>query len=172
MVKNCEFYHFVLICVFNILAIVKANSQSDLPWERSASAPCGVYNNDGLRTPWQPCNANTHKPDASANSESKFNIPCLGNEEIKKEIIDDGEVSYNNKLSTLEPNNISSKNYTSFCNESMSETNTTKLATSPERSKTNGRKLISQSQGVSRDEYRSTRHESKCKVSKSLLYLN
>ena len=151
---------------------MKGNSQSDLPWERSASAPCGVYNDDGMRTPWQHCNANTQKPDASANSESKFNLPCIGNGEIKKEIIDESEVTYGNKLSTLEPDNISSKNYTSFCNESMSETNTTKLATSPERSKTNGRKLISRSQGVSGDDYQSTRHELKCKVSKSLVYLN
>lgn len=143
-----------------------------MAWERSASAPCGAYNDESLRTPWQPFDVTAQKPDDNANSESKFNLPCLGNGEIKEEIIDEGEVSYNNKLPASESNNKSSKSYTSFCNESMTETNTTKPTTSSEGSRTNGRKLISPSQSVSTDKYKNTRHESKCKVSRSFfLYL-
>ena len=155
-----------------VLAIEETNIQSALPWERSASAPCGAYNDDGLRTPWQPFDVNAQKPDDNANSESKFNLPCLGNGEIKEEIIDESEGSYNNKLPTSISNNNSPKSYTSFCNESMPETNTTKPTTRSDGLRTNGRKLISPSQRVSTDEYKSTRHESKCKVSRSFYILS
>ena len=135
-----------------------------MAWERSASAPCGAYNDDGLRTPWQPFDASAQKPDDNANSEHKFNLPCLGNGEIKEEIIDETEVRYYNKLPVSETNNKSSKIYTSFCNESMTETNATKPTTTPDGSRTNGRKLISPSQSVSTDNYKTTRRESKYKV--------
>ena len=154
------------------LAIEETNIQSDLPWERSASAPCGAYNDDGLRTPWQPFDVNAQKPDDNANSESKFNLPCLGSGEIKEEIIDESEVSYNNKLPSSESNNKSPKSYKSFCNESMTETNTTKPTTRSDGSRTNGRKLISPLPSVSANKYKNTRHESKCKVSRSFYILN
>ena len=131
-------------------------------WERSSSAPCGAYNDDGLRTPWKNVDSNVEKSDTNINSEAKPNLPCLMNGKIKEEIIDDSDGSYKE---VTEPNNKSSTNYATYINESMSETNTN----SSDCSRTNGRKLISPSQRASLDRFRSTLRESKCKVSIYLL---
>ena len=82
------------------------------------------------------------------------------------------DYSYNNKLPSSESNNKSPKSYKSFCNESMTETNTTKPTTRSDGSRTNGRKLISPLPSVSANKYKNTRHESKCKVSRSFYILN
>ena len=147
-----------------------------MAWERSSSAPCGAYSKDGLRTPWQqPCEGqNSQKTDAAqTNCESRLNLACLNNGEIKEEFIDDdaseekSSTLNDNKVQTTmsESNNKSSTNYASYSNESMpDETNTTTTTLSGAVSRTNGRKLISPSQRVSRDRFTKSPHETNTKV--------
>ena len=129
-----------------------------------------------MRTLWQPCEGqNDPKSDAQLNSESRLNVPCLNNGEIKEEFIDDdgseekGSCYNNNSVPTTinEANNKSSANCASYSNESMpDETNTKTISSSSGAvSRTNGRNRISQSQRVSRDRFSKTPHETNCKVS-------
>ena len=159
----------------NITGSEGHNVNSQMAWERSASAPCGVYSNDGLRTQWpQPCEGQTsQKADAAQiNSESRLNLPCLNNGEIKEEFIDDDASEEkrsslnNNKVQTTisEANNKSSTNYASYSNESMPDETNTTTTLSGAVSRTNGRKLISPSQHVSGDRFSKAPHETNTKV--------
>ena len=159
----------------NITGSEGLNVSSQMAWERSASAPCGVYSNDGLRTQWpQPCEGqNSQKADAAQiNSESRLNLPCLNNGEIKEEFIDDDASEEkrsslnNNKVQTTisEANNKSSTNYASYSNESMPDETNTTTTLSGAVSRTNGRKLISPSQHVSGDRFSKAPHETNTKV--------
>ena len=128
-----------------------------------------------MRTHWQqPCEGqNAQRADAAQiNSGSKLNLPCLNNGEIKEEFIDDdaseekGSSFNNNKVQTTmnEANNKSSTNYASYSNESMPDETNTTTTLSGAVSRTNGRKLISPSQRVSRDRFSETPHETNSKV--------
>ena len=128
-----------------------------------------------MRTHWQqPCEGqNAQRTDAAQiNSGSKLNLPCLNNGEIKEEFIDDdaseekGSSFNNNKVQTTmnEANNKSSTNYASYSNESMPDETNTTTTLSGAVSRTNGRKLISPSQRVSRDRFSETPHETNSKV--------
>ena len=149
------------------------HERSNLPWERSSSAPCGEYNDAGLGPPWQAFTTSDDKLHINVNSASNYNRMSLENKEIKEEIIDDDvevklsesgcDSGYDNNKEEDKSNNKSSNSHNSSCtNESMSITNTT--ATISDGSRTNDRKLISPSQRASRNRFGSTPHESKCKV--------
>ena len=129
-----------------------------------------------MRALWQPCEGqNDQNSDAQLNSESRLNLPCLNNGEIKEEFIDDdgceekGSFYNNNRVATTisEANNKSSTNCASYSNESMPDetnTTTTTLSSGGAFSRTNGRKLISPPQRVSRDRFSETPHETNSKV--------
>ena len=156
-----ENYWLIIICLWQGLedaAILSLPS-----WKRSSSAPCGAYNDDGLKAQWKPFDSRCRDSDGNVIPETKANLAYVKrSSEIKEEIIEP-ETDSSYKLSN-ESNNQSSTNYSTYVNDSLSETN----ITSSDGSRTNDRKLISPpSQRASLSKSSNTLRGSKYKVKKS-----